>query len=462
MSGAVLKRRHIAVIAVCAGQLMITLDSTVGFVALPAIQTDLRLSPTTLAWVVNGYLVPFGGLLMLAGGLGDSFGKVRVFFSGLTLFVLGSVGCGFSRDATALITSRVVQGAGAALLSSMVLGLLGVMFDVAHERARAMSVYGFVSVGGGSVGLLVGGVLTQTLGWHWIFFVNVPVGGAVALAAAPLLTMPDTRRRTAISLVGGLLVTITATALVAGMLWQSATALVGAALFACALVLHERRARRPLVPETVRRSRSVAAATIVRLCWAVGSSGALFVGTLYLEHVGDYSPLEAGAAFLPNMLLTAVVTVTVAPMLLRATGARALMTTGLAFVAAGLILLARTPEHVVYARDVLPTMLLLGGGAGLAYLPTITVAMAHAGPADAGVASAITNVAVQIGAAIGVALATIFAAPLTSGVADLAHGYRYGLLAAAVAVSVAFGSALTLVREPDRSTGELIPDDDLV
>ncbi|HEV7679024.1 MAG TPA: DHA2 family efflux MFS transporter permease subunit [Candidatus Dormibacteraeota bacterium] len=458
------RRRWLALVVLCIGQLMIVLDATVVNVALPSIQRDLHFSQASLAWVVNGYLITFGGLLLLGGRLGDLLGRRRVFLGGLAAFTVASVLCGIAPGQELLVGARFLQGMGAATMSAMVLGILVTLFPTPRQTARAMSIYAFVASSGGAIGLLLGGVLTQTLSWHWIFFINVPIGIAAGVLGVLLIPRHEgIGLRHGIDVTGAVLVTAAPSLAIYAILqasehgWGTVETLVlfaGALLLAALFVRLESRVRNPLVPLRIFRSRNATGANLVRTLFPVGMFGSFFLGPLYLQHVLGYSAMRTGLAYLPQSVLIGFVSIMVVGRLVSRFGARSTLIAGLTFVAAGLALFARVPVDGNYVVDVLPVTLLLGVGAGLVFMPSATLSMAGAGPGDAGILSGLANVAVQMGAALGVAvLAGVSASRTSSLVAEgvsqpaaLTSGFHLAFAISALCLLAAVGVAAAVLR----------------
>jgi EmrB/QacA subfamily drug resistance transporter len=405
--------RWLALVVLCAGMLMIILDTTIVNVALPSIQRDLGFSQSTLAWVVNAYLIAFGGVLLLAGRFGDLLGQTRVFLAGLVLFTVSSFLCGVSWSQEVLITARFIQGIGGAMTSAVVLGMIVTMFPQPGDRARAISVYSFVASAGASIGLLAGGVLAQALSWHWIFFVNLPIGIVTFVAALRYL-----ERERGIGLAEGAdapgAVLITA-ALMLGVYaiiragdngWTSPETLAFALASLLALgafIVRESRTSRPLLPLSVFRSRNLSGANAVMLLLGAAMFGMFFLTSIYLQRVLGLDTFGVGLAFLPVSLSIGALSLSVAAPLIMRFGARNVLLPALGLFAAGLGLLARLPADGSYFRDVLPSMVLFGTGAGLAFPSLVTVAMSDATHRDSGLASGMVNTTRQVGGAIGLA-----------------------------------------------------------
>jgi EmrB/QacA subfamily drug resistance transporter len=448
--------------------LMIVLDVTVVNVALPSIQSDLHFSPSSLAWVVNAYLIAFGGLLLLAGRLGDLVSRRGVFLAGLTVFTGASLVCGLSDSQAMLVGARFVQGIGGAMTSAVILGMIVTMFPAPGEQARAIGVYTFVASAGGSIGLLVGGVLTQAINWHWIFFVNVPIGIATAVAARRLL--PAERGLglgEGADVVGAVLIT---SALMLGVYtivkpaaehgWGATQTLVlgGVSLaLLAAFVTREAVAASPLIPLRIFRSRNVSGANLIQILTVAGMFGTFFMGSLYLRQVLGYDALQIGLAFIPLTLLMGTLSIRFAEPLIMRFGAARLMVPGLLLMAAALVWFARVPVAGSYATDVLPVMVLLGVGVGILVPALMTVAMSGATPADAGLASGLVNTTAQVGGALGLAVLATLAATRTHSLvaahvgrhAALTSGYHVAFLIAAVLVGAAVAVSVWLLAASD-------------
>jgi EmrB/QacA subfamily drug resistance transporter len=458
-----------ALIVLCAGALMIVLDSTVVNVALPSIQRDLGFTSASLAWVMNAYLIAFGGLMLLAGRLGDLLSRRGVFLAGLAVFICASLACGLAPSQDVLVGARFVQGVGGAMTAAVILGMIVTMFPYPRERAKAIGVYGFVASGGATIGLLLGGVLTQAINWHWIFFVNLPIG-VVTAALAMRLVAPDrgaglgqgTDAAGAALITSSLMLgvyTIVGPAAEHG--WGATQTLVfaaGSLVLLAAFVLREARARNPLIPLRIFRSRTVAGANLVQALVVAGMFSMFFLGSLYMQRVLGFDALQIGLAFLPTTLVMGTLSLRYSERLVMRFGPRRTLLPGLTLIAAGLGWLIRVPVHGDYLTDVLPTLLLMGTGIGIAFPSLMTLAMTGATPSDAGLASGLVNTTVQIGGALGLAVLATLAATRTA--AETAHGqalhaaltsgYRLAFAAGAACVVAAIGCALALLR-PERA-----------
>src|SRR5919198_3789711 len=405
------RSRWLALLVLCLGVLMIVLDATIVNVALPDIQDDLGFSQSSLAWVVNAYLIAFGGLLLLAGRLGDLLGRRRVFLIGLAVFTGASLFCGIARSQGLLIAARFVQGAGGALTSGVILGMIVTTFREPREQAKAIGVYSFVAASGGSIGLLAGGGLTQAASWHWIFFVNLPIGVATALLALRLVERDEgIGIERGADLPGAALVTA---ALMLGVYtileagdhgWGSLHTLgLGAVSLALlsAFVARQARIPHPLMPLRLFRSRNVAGANAVQALFVAGMFGMFFLGALYLQRVLGYDALEVGLAFLPVALAIGILSLGFSARLITRFGARATLIPGLVLIIAALALLTRAPVDGHYPVDLLPAMIFAGIGAGLTFPSLMTLAMSGATRSDSGLASGLVNTSLQVGGALG-------------------------------------------------------------
>ncbi|RQZ09780.1 MFS transporter [Burkholderia sp. Bp9031] len=452
------ERRWYALIVLCLGVLMIVLDSTIVNVALPSISTDLHFTETALVWVVNAYLLTFGGCLLLGGRLGDLYGQRSMFLAGLVVFTLASLACGLAQAQAMLIAARAVQGFGGAIVSAVSLSLIMNLFTEPGERARAMGVYGFVCAGGGSIGVLLGGLLTSTLSWHWIFLVNLPIGIAVyAMCVALLPRMRAPAGAARLDVAGA--ITVTASLMLAvygivggneaGWLSTQTVVLIGAAAVLLALfVAIEARVAHPLMPLTLFAARNVALANVIGVLWAAAMFAWFFLSALYMQRVLGYGPLQVGLAFLPANLIMAAFSLGLSARIVMRFGIRGPIAAGLLIAACGLALFSRAPADGSFVWHVLPGMTLLGIGAGVAFNPVLLAAMSDVDPADSGLASGIVNTAFMMGGALGLAVLASLAAARTDALAAaratpldaLNGGYH-----AAFAVGAAFAAAAGLL-----------------
>ncbi|MET8956961.1 MFS transporter [Streptomyces sp. NPDC004393] len=445
---------------------MVILDGTIVSVALPSIQHSLGFSSSSLAWVVNAYLVPFGGLLLLAGRLGDLIGRKRVFIAGLGIFTAASLLCGVSQDPAMLLASRFVQGIGGAVTPAVTLGMVVTLFPQPKERAKAIGVYSFVQSAGGSLGLLAGGALTQTISWHWIFFVNVPIGIVAALSACRVLASEQgVGLGKGSDVVGALLVT---SALMLGVCtivettdygWASAHTLsLGAVALALllAFVARQAKATYPLLPLRVFRSRNVSGAMGIQALMVAGMFSFQFLCVLYLQKVLGFDEIHTGLGIFPVSVAIGALSLGLSPKVIGRFGPRAVLLPGLALIAAGLAALGRVPAGGSYADDVLPALLPLGIGFGLAMPALATLAMSAATPEDSGIASGMFNTMQQIGAAFGLAVLSTLANAHTDALlgdgansaSALTGGYQLAFRVGACLVAVSLLLAAALLRSP--------------
>jgi EmrB/QacA subfamily drug resistance transporter len=460
------KNRWLALYVLCAGVLMIVLDITVVNVALPQIQDDLDFSQSSLAWVVNGYLIAFGGLLLLSGRLGDLISRRGVFLVGLGIFTVASLICGLAQTQEMLIGGRFVQGIGGAMTSAVVLGMIVTMFPEPREQAKAIGVYAFVASAGGSIGLIAGGVLTQSINWHWIFFINVPIGIATAVLTRRLLEKDvGIGFGKGADVLGAVLITsslmlgvYTIVEPAADLGWGATRTLAlgaGSLALLVAFVIREATAANPLVPLRIFRSRNVSGANIVQALTVAGMFGMFFLGVLYLQEVLGYDALGTGLAFLPTTIVMGTLSVRYSERLIMRFGARTTLIPGLVLIGLGLALFTRVPVDGQYVRDVLPAALLIGAGVVVCFPALMTLAMSGATQRDAGLASGLVNTTAQVGAAIGLAvLATLSATRTENLLADgeerlsaLTGGYHVGFILGAALVGVAIVVAITVLRE---------------
>jgi EmrB/QacA subfamily drug resistance transporter len=444
---------------------MIVLDVTIVGVALPSIQEDLEFTDESLAWVVNAYLITFGGFLLLGGRLGDLFGHRRLFLLGIVLFTLASAACGLATSQEMLVGARAVQGIGGAIVSAVALSLMMTLFTEPAERAKAMGIFGFVASGGGSIGVLLGGVLTDALNWHWIFLVNVPVGILVVVLSVVLI--PAARIPTAalkLDLAGAITVTsalmLAVYAIVNGneVGWLTGRTLgllaLAAGLLVAFLVI-ESRVASPLMPLRLFRLRNIAVSNVVGVLWAAAMFAWFFLSALYLQLVLGYSPLQVGLAFLPANLVMGALSIGLSARLVMRFGIKPPLVTGLGLAALGSLLFARAPVDGTFVVDVLPPMILLGIGAGIAFNPVLLAAMSDVEPSEAGLASGVVNTSFMMGGALGLAVLASAAAArtdtlLASGVSEasaLTGGYHVAFLIGAVFAAAAAAIGGLLLRQ---------------
>ncbi len=462
------RRRWFALAVLCLGVLMIVLDITIVNVALPTIRENLKFSEGSLAWVVNAYLLTSGGFLLLGGRLGDLYGHRRLFVIGIVLFTLASLLCGVAGSQSVLVAARAIQGLGGAVVEAVALSLIMDLFTETGDRAKAMGVYGFVCSGGGSIGALLGGFLTNAFDWHWIFLVNIPIG--IAVVALSLALLPDSRDQGARRHldVGGAVTVTTALMLAIYAIvngneagWASTQTLallvVAAMLFAAFLVI-EARARIPLMPLGLFRHRNVAVANIVGVLWAAAMFAWFFLSALYLQLVLGYTPLQVGLAFVPTNVIMAAFSLGISARLVMRFGIKPPLAAGLLCAAAGLLLFARAPVDGGFVIDVLPPMVLLGLGAGIAFNPVLMAAMNDVAPSDSGLASGIVNTSFMMGGALGLAVLASMAAArtdrlLAGGAGHLAAlngGYHLAFLGGALFAALAAVAGLVFMRSADR------------
>lgn len=467
-------QRWLALYVLCCGVLMIVLDTTIVNVALPSIRADLGFSETALVWVVNAYLLTFGGCLLLGGRLGDLYGHRRLFLAGLVLFTLASVACGLSLSREVLVTARAVQGVGGAVVTAVALSLIMDLFPDEAERARAMGIYGFVCSAGGSIGVLLGGALT-TLSWHWIFLVNLPIGVAVyaySLKLLPAQAGKGAGQRLdawgAVTITAALMLAVYAVVNGNEAGWTSLSTLgqLGlAAALLVAFVVIEARAPAPLMPLGFFRRRSLATANAVAVLWAAAMFAWFFIAALYMQLVLDYTPMQVGLAFLPADLIMAVFSLGLSAKLVLRYGLRWPLAIGLALAAAGLACFAFAPVQGEFWWHVFPGMALLGLGGGIAFNPLLLAAMSETAPEDSGLASGIVNTSFMMGGALGLAVLASLAAAHTAGLPAtdpreaLTAGYRLAFGAGAVAAALAalLGALLIRDKAPDPAGAPTLP-----
>jgi EmrB/QacA subfamily drug resistance transporter len=460
------RRRWIALAVLCLGQLMMVLDATIVNVALPSIQRDLHFSQGNLTWVIDAYLITFGGFLLLAGRMGDLVGRKKVFLAGLVLFTAASIFCGASTSQGMLIAGRFVQGIGGAVASAVILAIIVTEFPGKAEQAKAMGMYAFVSAGGGSIGLLAGGALTQSLSWHWIFFVNVPIGViAFVLGSALIVENRGIGLAGGVDVAGSVLITL-ATMLGAfaivktteyGLLSARTLGVGGAALVLLGgFFVLESRISNPIMPLRILRLRMLMGSSLVRGLLVTGMFSAFFLGALYLERVLGYDAIDTGLAFMPLTIAIAAFSMGISALAVGRFGALRTLAAGLAAIAAGLVLLATAGVHESYFPGLFVAFLLIGIGAGASFLPLLTMGMADAPPQDAGLASGIINVSVQLFGAIGLAALGTIAADHTKTLtaagnalpSALTGGYHLAYIVAASCVALGILAALLILRPP--------------
>src|SRR5688572_23321153 len=466
------RNRWMALYVLCAGMLMIVLDITVVNVALPSIQDDLGFSQASLAWVVNAYLIAFGGLLLLSGRFGDILGRKSIFMAGLGVFIAASLLCGVAQSQEMLVGARFIQGVGGAMTSAVILGMIVTMFPEPREQAKAIGVYAFVASGGGSVGLLAGGVLTESINWHWIFFINVPIAIVTALLAVRLI-----ERDEGIGISGGTDVpgaVLITSSLMLGVYtivkpaaengWGDPQTLllsgISVALLG-AFLAREATARNPLIPLGIFRSRSIAGANIIQALSIAGMFAMFFLGTLYLERILGYDALEIGFAFLPGTIAMGLMSARYSDRLVTCFGARRTLIPGLVMIMASLALFTRAPVGGNWVEHVLPVMVLLGFGAGTAFPALMSLAMSGVERHEAGLASGLVNTTAQVGASLGLALlATVAASHSDDLIADgeataqaLTSGYHLAFWIGTALVGCAIVAALTILQ-PDAAVAE--------
>jgi EmrB/QacA subfamily drug resistance transporter len=460
------RMRWLALYVLCLGDLMIVLDMTIVNVALPSIRDDLGFSQTSLAWVVNAYLLTFGGFLLLGGRLGDLFGHRRLFLSGITLFTVASLACGVASSQQFLVAARAVQGVGGAIVSALALSMLMVLFTEQADRAKAMGVFGFVLSGGGVIGVLAGGVLTDVLNWHWIFLINLPVG--VLVYALSLKLLPGGRGMAAggrVDVAGA--ITVTASLMLAvyaivngndrGWTAPETLGVLGAAAVLLGIFLAiEARIGSPLMPLPIFRNRNVSTANVLGVLMAAGMFGYFFFSALYLQLVLGYSPLEVGLAYLPGTVVWGAASLLLSDRLVMRFGIKPPLLAGLGLMTVALVLLARTPVEGNWALDILPATLAVAVGGGIAFNPILLAAMSGVSQEQAGLASGVVNTAFMMGGAVGLAVLASLAdyrTDVLGGVAELSalnSGYHVAFVVGAVflVASALVGGVLLRVEQP--------------
>lgn len=467
------RARWIALILLCLGDLMIVLDMTIVNVALPSIRTDLGFTQTSLVWVVNAFLLTYSGCLLLGGRLGDIYGPRRIFLIGIVAFTAASLLCGIAQTQTVLIVARALQGIGGAVVSAVAFSLILTIFTDPGERARAMGLFGFVAAGGGAIGVLLGGVLTNSFDWHWNFLINIPIGIAVFFAGRTFL--PHTHQETehnkldvggAVLITGALMLAVYA--IVGGNAdgWLSIKTLGlfgGAFALLCAFLVVESRVTAPLVPLRIFRDRNIVIASYVGILWSAGMFAAFFISALYLQLVLHFDPLHVGLAFLPTNVIMAVFSVWLSAKIVLRFGNRYPLAIGMALVALGLLTFGLAPVDGIYWVNVFPGMILLGIGAGMAFNPLLLAATSNVPEDESGLASGVLNTSFMMGGALGLAvLAAVASARTTALIASgsdqlaaLNSGYQSAFIIGAVASAAAAGMAL-LFKQHAPSTQSVV------
>jgi EmrB/QacA subfamily drug resistance transporter len=459
------RSRWLALYVLCVGVLMIVLDATIVNVALPSIQQDLGFSQSSLAWVVNAYLIAFGGLLLLAGRLGDLISRRGIFLVGLVVFCAASLMCGLAQGQEMLVAARFVQGIGGAMSSAVVLGMIVTMFPEPRAQAKAIGVYAFVASAGASVGLLAGGILTQAINWHWIFFVNLPIGVVTAVMTVRLLANDrGIGFGEGADVLGAILITAALMLLVYTIVkpaaedgWGAAHTLelgAGALALLAAFIAREATARNPLIPLRIFRSRNVSGANVIQAFLVAGMYGMFFLGALYLERVLGYEPLQIGLAFLPTTIIMGTLSIRYTERLIMRFGAKTTLLPGLVLIMLGLLLFTRTPVDGDYVRHILPVMIVLGAGVGTCFPALMTISMSGATQEDAGLASGLVNTTLQVGGALGLAVLATLATTRTDSLRGAGHsaaaalngGYHLAYLIGAGLVLASLVIAVAVLR----------------
>jgi EmrB/QacA subfamily drug resistance transporter len=458
-------RRWFALGVLCMGVLMIVLDTTIVNVALPSMKADLAFTETALAWVINAYMLTYGGFLLLGGRLGDLFGHRRLFLIGVAVFVVASLACGMAHTRFVLILARAVQGLGGAIVTAVALSLIMDLFSEPADRAKALGVYGFVCAAGGSIGAMLGGVLTSALSWHWVFLVNLPIGIVVMLLCVRLLPAAHALARErhldvfgAVSVTAALMLAVYAIVDGKDAGWTSVRTLgllATAVIVLAAFFWNEARVRAPLVPLGMLRSRNLATAAVIGILWCAAMFAWFFLSALYMQVVLAYSPIQVGLAFLPGNLIMAAFSLGLSARLVMRFGIRPPLTVGLLVAAVGLLLFARAPVHGQFVIDVLPAMVLLGLGAGIAFNPVLIAAMSDVPASDSGLASGVVNTAFMMGGALGLAILASLAATHTDtlvasgngAIEALVGGYRVAFLTGAAFAALAAILGAVFLRE---------------
>ena len=460
------RTRWIALFVVCLGQLMVILDTTIVNVALPSIQSDLDFSQSSLTWVIDGYLITFGSLLLLAGRLGDLFGRKRIFLAGVASFVVASMVCGLAPTGTALVVARFLQGAAAALTSAVIIAIIAVEFPKPAERAKAMSLYTFVIAGGASLGLLLGGVLTETISWHWIFFVNLPIGIVTYFLGRALIAENEgIANGGRLDWLGSVLITVASIAAIYALVkipewgWtggQTLGLLGVAVLLLAGFIALESRIANPIMPLRVLGNNSLVTANLVRGFLVTGAYSTFFLGALYFQHVRGWSPIEIGLGFMAMSVALATMSAGLAARLVERFGPKPTLVGGIAGPVLGLLLFSQAGESTPYFPTIFTAFALLGFGFGAANPPLMMIAMDDVPGRDAGLASGTIQVSIQLSAAIGLAALGTIATDRTNALASqgqsavdaLSGGYHLAFLIAAGAAAVGIAIAILVLRSP--------------
>jgi EmrB/QacA subfamily drug resistance transporter len=453
---------------------MIVVDMTIVNVALPSIRRDLGFTQASLAWVVNAYLIAYGGLLLLAGRLGDLIGRKRVFLVGLAVFAGASLLCGLSFSQPMLIAARFLQGVGGAVSSAVILGMVVTMFPEPAERARAIGIFSFVASAGASIGLLAGGLITQAISWHWIFFVNLPIAVATLLVASRLLQSDrGIGLGQGADVVGAVLVTGSLmlgvyTIVESGNYGLGSARTLGFGAIAvgllAAFIYRQASARNPILPLRLFRSRNLSGANVIQALMTVGMFGFFFLGSLDLERVLHYGPLAIGLAFLPVAVGMAALSIGLSARLIMRFGARTILLVGQVLILVVLVLAARGPIQADYLRDWFVLMVLLGLGGGLAFPSLAILAMSDATPSDSGLASGLLNTSAQVGGALGLAILATLSTTRTgqliaagqSSVAALSGGFHFAWAVGAGFVLATVVLAVIVLKGPAQSVPEIV------
>ena len=430
------EKRWLAFYLLCAGEFMIVIDTTIINVALPSIQESLHFTESTLVWVVNAYMVTYGGFLLLGGRLGDLYGNRRWFLFGTALFTVASLVCGLSNSQWLLVGARAIQGLGGAAVSAIALSLIMNLFSETSDRAKAMGIFGFICAGGGSVGVLAGGFLTGALSWHWIFLVNLPIGALVCAFCFTLLApdrAPEVRRQ--LDVAGAITVTLASMLAIYSIVNGTYALLAVAFALLAIFIVIESRVKDPLMPLRLFRVRSVAVSNVIGVLWAAAMFAWFFISALYMQLVLGYTPMQIGLAFLPSNLIMAAFSIGLSAKIVMRFGLKPPIVAGMLLAAAGLGLFAIAPNGGSFLVHVLPGMLLLGIGCGMALNPVMLAAMSDVEPSESGLASGVVNTSFMMGGALGLAaLASL----------SEARGYHAAFAVGALFAFIAAGIALLL------------------